>query len=66
MRRRRRGVTGVGLGLSVAGGAPVSVAELQVLSDSLLAFLLPASKFENIFLLICELVMWRKVSVFNK
>ena len=51
MRRRRRGVTGVGLGLSVAGGAPVSVAELQVLSDSLLAFLLPASKFEaeNIF-----------------
>ena len=66
MRRRRRGVTGVGLGLSVAGGAPVSVAELQVLSDSLLAFLLPASKFEDIFLWICELVIWRKVSVFNK
>ena len=66
MRRRRRGVTGVGLGLSVAGGAPVSVAELQVLSDSLLAFLLPASKFEDIFLWICELVMWRKVSVCNK
>ena len=66
MRRRRRGVTGVGLGLSVAGGAPVSVAELQVLSDSLLAFLLPASKFLEYFLWICELVMWRRVSVFNK
>ena len=57
MRRRRRGVTGVGLGLSVAGGAPVSVAELQVLSDSLLAFLLPASKFEDIFLWICEFLL---------
>ena len=43
MRRRRRGVTGVGLGLSVAGGAPVSVAELQVLSDSIPASIPAAS-----------------------